>query len=197
MDMAVLNICARELQKVCEESPIIVLKTIRVLLRDVKYLLDVFSNLKILHLVRDPRATLFSQAHFGMCNKKIGGWPRCTDNLCERQENDILDEELISQKCPDRIKTVRYESIAKRPIETSKELYSFIDVDFTTEAESYIYNITMAGKKNNCVICTTRSNSSEHVDTWTKKMNPNFIQIVNTRCRFVLNHYSYGVDYVK
>lgn len=194
VDRPALQICARELKKVCEKSQIIVLKTIRVKLRDVKALLSSLTNLKIIRLVRDPRAALFSQLHYGMCSKMNGGLRGCTNFLCEWQEIDILEEKLISAECPDRLMVVEYENIARHPIQTSVELYDFIDADFTEEIKNYIYNITMAGESNNCGICTTRSNSSEHIDSWKKEMTPKFIHLVNTRCSIVMNHYSYDVD---
>ncbi|XP_045207055.2 carbohydrate sulfotransferase 1-like isoform X2 [Mercenaria mercenaria] len=186
-----IRMCARELQGICENSPFRIIKTIRIQLQDIRNLLEDLPNLKIVHLVRDPRATLSSQASLGMCSSRRGGQPGCTNKFCKRLENDVLAEERLMKLYPNRIMPVFYEDIAKHPLQTSKKMYDFIGAEFTLEAEAYIYNITMAGLANNCVICTTRSNSSEHVDTWKTKMKPEFINIVNERCNYVIKRYNF------
>ncbi|XP_060567649.1 carbohydrate sulfotransferase 1-like isoform X2 [Ruditapes philippinarum] len=186
-----IRMCARELQGICERSPFRIIKTIRLQLNDVKNLLEDLPNLKIVHLVRDPRATLSSQSKLGMCSSMRGGLHGCTNKYCKRLENDVLAEERIMQQYPNRIMPVFYEDIARHPLGTSQKLFDFIGADFTIEAEAYIYNITMAGLANDCLICTTRSNSSEHVDSWKTTMRPEFINIVNERCNYVLKRYNF------
>ena len=185
--------CARQLQKVCENSPFRIIKTIRLELHDVANLLEDLPNLKIVHLVRDPRGTLSSQSRAGRCSGQTGGQTGCTNRFCKRLENDVLAEERIMEKYPSRIMPVFYEDIARHPLEASRKMYDFIGADFTKEAEAYIYNITMAGLKNDCAICTTRPNSSEHIDSWKVRMKPEFIDIVNERCNYVLKRYKFEV----
>ncbi|KAL4224922.1 hypothetical protein ACF0H5_015618 [Mactra antiquata] len=186
-----INICARQLQAVCKNSPFRIIKTIRLLMRDIKNLLEDLPNLKIIHLVRDPRATLFSQSKLGKCGEKKGGRPGCTNRFCTRVELDVLEEEKLSKKYPGRIMPVFYQDIAKEPLKTSQKLYDFIGAEFTQAAQEYVYNITMAGNPNNCAICTTRSNSSEHIDTWKERMDPLFREIVNERCNYIIQRYNF------
>lgn len=186
-----VRMCARQLQRICSDSPFRIIKTIRLQLHDIKNLLEDLPNLKIIHLVRDPRATLLSQARLGMCSSWRGGQVGCTNLFCKRLENDVLEEERLLKRYPGRIMPVFYEDIAKKPLEISKKMYDFIGADFTLEAQKYVYNITMAGNENNCAICTTRSNSSAHIDSWKKTMKIDFINIVNERCNYVLKRYGF------
>ncbi|XP_060607774.1 carbohydrate sulfotransferase 3-like isoform X2 [Ruditapes philippinarum] len=188
-----IKVCTKHLEEICKDSPVRIVKTIRMAVNDVKHLLKELPTLKIVHLVRDPRATLYSQYHFGMCKQQRGGWQWCANNLCKRLENDVLKLESLKIKYPDRILNVLYKDIAKDPLTMSRKMYDFIGEDFTRQAESYIYNITMAGNQNNCAICTTRSNSSEHINTWKKKMNQEFLQIVNERCNYILKRLNFDV----
>ena len=186
-----IRMCARQLQNVCENSPFRIIKTIRLELNDIQNLLEDLPNLKIIHLVRDPRGTLASQARVGQCSAIKGGQTGCTNRFCKRLENDVLAGQQIIEKYPDRIMSVLYEDIARHPLESSKKMYDFIGADFTEEAKAYIYNITMAGLENGCVICTTRSNSSKHTDAWKIRMSPKFIDIVNERCNYILKRYNF------
>ncbi|KAL4225447.1 hypothetical protein ACF0H5_016137 [Mactra antiquata] len=186
-----INLCARQLQAACENSPFRILKTIRLLLSDVRNLLEDLPNLKIIHLVRDPRATLYSQSLLGRCSQKEGGRNGCTSKFCKRVELDVLEEERLLKKYPGRIMPVFYQDIAKEPLKTTQKLYDFIGAKFTQEAQEYVYNITMAGNPDDCSICTTRSNSSEHIDTWKVKMDPTFQEIVNDRCNYIIQRYNF------
>ena len=71
------QMCANRLKTVCEQSPIRIVKTIRLQLSHIRHLLDEFQWLKIVHLVRDPRATLHSQKKFSNCDEKHGGIDGC------------------------------------------------------------------------------------------------------------------------
>ena len=154
-------------------------------------LLDEMPDLKIIHLIRDPRATLRSQRQFGMCREQYGGHYGCTNLLCTRLENDILESEKLVTKYPSRIKAVFYEDIAAKPIETSRNLYKFIGTTFTRHARNYIYNITLAGNPKDCAICTTRPNSTLHIDAWRKTLDHRFLRIIEERCNYALQRFNY------
>ena len=53
--------CGKMLQKVCLLSKHVVIKTICFPLYKLEHLMTEFPTMKIIHLVRDPRATLFSR----------------------------------------------------------------------------------------------------------------------------------------
>ena len=188
-----MTLCAHELKSVCEKSPIRILKTIRTPLNWISHLLDELPGLQIIHLVRDPRATLKSQSRFGMCTAKRGGIGSCTNAFCKRQENDLLEVDRLTSKYPGRIIRVFYEDIAAKPIESSRILFDFIGTTFTPWAEEYIFNITLAGNPNNCPICTTRSNSSIHIDSWRTKIMPEFLNAIENRCNYILRRYNYSL----
>lgn len=164
---------------------------IRLDLSTITPLLALMPNMKIVHLVRDPRATLLSQLRAGMCSEKIGGKQECTSRYCYRLENDILEHQAIARKYPGRISHVFYEQVARYPLEASNKMYNFVGMEYTNKTVQYVFNITMAGRKDNCGICTTRSNSSKHVDAWKTQMDKNFIGIVEDRCHYVLKYFDY------
>ena len=193
-ESATLATCLPILKTECENSPIRIFKTIRLPLKliHVSNLMVAIPGLKIVHLVRDPRATLRSQLIFGKCSvKKFGGKNNCTDNYCSRVENDKDEMEILSKRYRDRVTTVLYEEIAANPIETARRLYDFIGTTLSKNAEEYVYNITMAGNDVRCPLCTTRANSSALIDKWKSIMSPSFIQIIQERCKNIMDYYNY------
>ncbi|WAR26597.1 CHST3-like protein, partial [Mya arenaria] len=166
--------CILNLQKACQGSPLRVLKTIRFDMEQARNLSVLIPDLKIIHLVRDPRATLKSQDYLGECK----GFTRqqCVERFCAMVEDNIVRADSMSKSNRNRIFTLRYENLAKNPMLVSKELYKFVDGSLTKQIEDYIFNITSAGRKDDCNICTTRGNSTKHVDKWKKTMNKIFVK---------------------
>lgn len=196
-----MNKCTEKLHDECRTSPIKIIKTIRTRFSNVKQLLEILPDLKIIHVIRDPRATLFSQSllqlhsHVQICSENNNGRARCSGRLCERLSSDLQEKELLAKMFPGRIMTVKYEDLARDPIETSQNMYDFIDVEMTSRTKLFIYQKTMAGSKSDCSICSTRSNSSAHVDRWKQAMDKEFIDIVNRKCKSVLKRQGYEVWY--
>ena len=183
--------CALKLREKCKMSSLRVMKTIRISMKAVSQLMAEFPELKIIHLIRDARATLMSQSIFGMCGPGHGGFEGCSNSYCSRLENDILESEILQRKFPKRIKTVHYEKIAMNPIAESEDLYEFLGTEFTKDARDYVYNITQAGKSDNCAICTTRQNSTEHIDRWRNKIKDKTLEIIERRCNYVLQRFNH------
>ena len=185
--------CTQPLHKTCLSSRVRIIKTIRTKMPVARKLLEELPNLKIVHLVRDPRAVLQSQSHLGKCNTGHGGIEGCTNRLCIDLENNLVEEELIMRDYPNRILPVLYEEIAKHPIETSQKLYEFAGYEFTDTIKEYVFNTTLAGEGNTYSYSTKRSNSSEHVDNWKNTMNQEFRNYVQTRCNYIIKHYKYDL----
>ena len=183
--------CALKLKEKCEMANLRIIKTIRLSMRAISHLMEEFPELKIIHLIRDARATLMSQSGFGRCSPGHGGYEGCSNSLCTRLENDILENEALQKKYPNRIKTVFFEKIAMNPLAASEDLYEFLETAFTKDIRDYVFNITQAGKSDNCAICTTRQNSTHHIDSWRNKMKDKNLQIIEQRCNYVLQHFNY------
>ncbi|WAR15518.1 CHST3-like protein [Mya arenaria] len=183
--------CILNLQNACQASPLRVLKTIRFDMEQARNLSVLIPDLKIIHLVRDPRATLKSQAAVGEC--KGFEQQQCAERFCAMVEDNIVRADSISKSSRNRIFTLRYENLAKNPIQVSKELYKFGDGSFTKQIEDYIFNITSAGRKDDCIICTTRGNSTEHIDNWKTTMNKTFVKIIQNRCNYLLKRFGYDI----
>ena len=184
--------CAEELKSVCDQSPVRILKTIRMSLNLIGQLLAELPWLKIIHLVRDPHATLQSQKVIGRCSKE-GGILNCASKHCNRQEKDLIEAERLADKYPGQLLRVYYEDIAAKPIQTSRKLFNFIGTTFTMQAEEYVFNITLAGKADNGAIGTTRRNSSEHIDIWKKTMTAEFLNITETQCGNLIRRLNYSL----
>lgn len=172
------SVCLTELQKTCNES-IIFIKTIRLPVILVHVLLMKFPNLKVVHLVRDPRGMLSSRSNY--FTKIEHDIPRHANNICRRYMNDIQNLRRLSKLFPGRIERITYEAMAEKPVDTAKALYKFLNFNFTDDIVHEIYKKTNA-KSSDGSHGTFRKNSSETANKWKTVLSLKDIQRIDSVC---------------
>lgn len=184
--------CTDMLRNLCLESKRRVFKTIRTPLVWLKELMDEFPTMKIVHLVRDPRAVIMSQRRFGECSRdKHGGIAGCSKRLCSSLEEDLTSAEMFSKLYPGRIFTLKYEDLALTPGEKTKELYDFLDMNYTDKIKNYVVNITMSGNNASYMLDSVRPDSRVIVDKWRTNISDVTLEIVQIMCKYVMRKLSY------
>ncbi|XP_043211998.1 carbohydrate sulfotransferase 1-like isoform X2 [Amphibalanus amphitrite] len=121
------------LTSLCLSTSIRVIKTIRPRLANVLPLLERTDlDVRIIHLVRDPRAihnSLVSRGH---------AWPQRRRNatlLCEDIRDDLRASQSINS---DRWTGVRYEDLVERPAEEARRLFEFLQLPLAKETLEFI-----------------------------------------------------------
>jgi len=106
-------------------SEISVIKTIRLHLSGVSKLIQHHRNIKIIHLIRDPRHQLESRL-------KLKKSFRCEkDDVASYCEAYLEDLKLGSDMKTDMYRLVRYEDIVADPISVMSSLYDFVGINMT------------------------------------------------------------------
>lgn len=95
-----LNPCIAKTEKVCNGSKIRAVKIFRTILSTLKPLLEQNNGVKIIHLIRDPRATLFSR--ISVQRYSIG----------RGQGNILLDAKILCNRMVENFKV--HQELAKR-----------------------------------------------------------------------------------
>ena len=185
------RLCTRILRKECMKSKFRIVKSIRIRLTWLLDILEEFPTLKIIHLVRDPRAVVNSLIRVGECKVQHDGVPGCSHYFCSAMEEDLSTFKILKMLYLDRILRVSYENIASKPILESKRMYEFIDLKLDALAEGYIRNITIAGNNSTGVMSTIRANSSIPIDAWRTRLNTENLFIVQTMCKSVMKQLGY------
>lgn len=178
-----LHSCVKMLRDICVQSKFIVMKVIRTPLDQLEPLMAEFPDMKIIHLYRDPRATVLSQVKFGKVRLKT--FANDVTDFCMRIHRDIVSADLLRSRFPNRIKTVFYEDIAYEPLRMSKALYDYVGTTFTSLAQQYIFNMTMAGKQTNCNLCTQKSNSTKQANAWRLKIPYQRVREIDGACKHI------------
>ena len=145
-------------------------------------LLNKYPNLRVIHLVRDPRAVALSRMKLFSSRGIYSGNDTIKEAklYCRTVIRDINVIRTLDQSLSDRIMLVIYDKFVKNPVTFSENIYDFIG--------SRLPNITrdfMKGK--------TRDKTQE----WQIKLSPENINGINTECAEffkTIGSFSYDMD---
>ncbi|KAI5136863.1 Carbohydrate Sulfotransferase 6 [Manis pentadactyla] len=156
-------LCARQpfglVQEACRSYSHVVLKEVRFFNLQVLYplLSDPALNLRIVHLVRDPRAVLRSRERTAKALARDNGIVLGTNGtrveadpglhvVREVCRSHVRIAEAATRKPPPflrgRYLLVRFEDLARSPLSEIRALYAFAGLSITPQLEAWIHNIT-------------------------------------------------------
>lgn len=191
--------CLNELKERCLSSKVVLVKTIRTRMEMIVSIAAQLKNLRVIHLVRDPRPTVKSRLRIGdSCDE---GVKQCARKHC----SNVYNDSLVRDKTPElrnSVAVVTYEELAKAPIPTSKRLYEFINITYTQSTADFVKSITVGGNRTECSICrqswqlgNQTLSSMVYVDSWKRKMSQTMIATIEKSCKSVLDMYRYEILY--
>ena len=174
-----INELDQSISEACQRRKHVAIKTVRV--PDIGYLESMVSdpklNVKIIYLVRDPRARVVSRRHFKH----------------QPDECDVVERNLrYWTDPPDWLKgrhmVLRYEDLADDHIRVTQQIYNIMGLGEIPEAVTkWLDNNT---KRNNPLHYTTR-NSKIAANAWRKKIDFTRMLQVQERCKVVLSMLGY------
>ncbi|XP_071424009.1 carbohydrate sulfotransferase 5-like isoform X1 [Pithys albifrons albifrons] len=178
-EMACKTLCGRypfsKVEEACKTYSHVVIKEVRFF--DLKVLFPLLTdpslNLKIIHLVRDPRAVVKSREQSVKALARDNGIVLSTNGTkVEDSKYKVMQEvcrshvqiyETATLKPPnflkDRYLMIRFEDLVRDPLSEISEMYKFADLNLTPRLKSWIYNITHGqgpGKKKEAFKITSR-----------------------------------------
>ncbi|GFS08972.1 carbohydrate sulfotransferase 1, partial [Elysia marginata] len=157
--------CLLKAQAKCEEKPVRFIKTIRLTVESASVLLDSYPCTKLIYMVRDPRGSYHSKTKIYPEYGLNVTWD--AEKFCSRFSKDVDSVIELKKKYPDRVYTTRYETIATRPIASTKNIYDFLGLEFAQSTAMFVYNKThsqswRAGRR----FSTERVNSTDTSYKW-------------------------------
>lgn len=173
----------------CQQASKIAIKVIRI--PRIHHLQNLVESLdiKVIYLMRDPRASLLSQ---------ITMTKRATTNArrwCQEMHENIRFLQhycnTTKTKCRQHYRLVRYEDMALNPYKTTHELYEFLDLSPAKEVLTWIARNTnsSAGQGQPC---STARVSNDTVFAWRGRAKWGFVQEVQRDCGEVLRALGYN-----
>ncbi|XP_042294366.1 carbohydrate sulfotransferase 5-like [Sceloporus undulatus] len=212
-ERACRTLCGRypfgKAEEACKTYSHVVLKEVRLFDLRVLYplLTDPSLNLRIIHLVRDPRAVVKSREQSAKALSRDNGIVLSMNGTeVEDSQYKVLQEicrshiqiyETATLKPPtflkDRYLMVRFEDLVRDPIGQIAAMYKFTDLQLTAKLENWIYNITHGqgpGRKREAFQITSRDavNVSQ---AWRNVLSFQKVKRVQEVCKGALNILGY------
>ncbi|XP_004077411.1 carbohydrate sulfotransferase 3 [Oryzias latipes] len=181
------------------------IKTVRVrLLETLQPLLeDLRLDVRIIQLVRDPRAILASR--MVAFSSKYQTWKTWAQDGQVPEDNEEVkrlkgncDQLRISAEMGlsqppwlrRRYMLVRYEDIARNPMQKAEEMYKFTGIPFSSQAREWILRNTQSVQEASGIY-STQKNSSEQADKWRFSIPFTLAQVVQKVCGPTMKLFGY------
>ncbi|XP_075621366.1 carbohydrate sulfotransferase 4 isoform X1 [Balearica regulorum gibbericeps] len=147
-----------KVEEACKTYSHVAIKEVRFFDLKVLYplLTDPSLNLKIIHLVRDPRAVFRSRENTMADLKRdsniVVGSQRMKGEMAPYNTMEVIckshveiykaGSQAIASFLKDRYLLVRYEDIVRDPLARAAQMYRFAELHFTPELQRWVHNIT-------------------------------------------------------
>ncbi|XP_063289369.1 carbohydrate sulfotransferase 6-like [Pelobates fuscus] len=198
------------IEETCRNHSHIAMKTVRIF--DLKVLIPLLQDpkldLRIIHLVRDPRAVSSSRKYFDL---SIDDKIVCRDALSNGKQNNKTPNitEIMGTICksqvaihkvgrdvkyflPENYMLVRHEDLALDPLSNVNKLYSFSGLGMIPELKHWVYNVTHKDSSSEPDGLMSYSRQSLKVtQNWKRKLNFKIIKEIQEVCREAMELFEY------
>lgn len=187
-----VNSCfnATFLSQACQMFPIQLVKTVRLRLNLTQlFLNDEKMNIKVIFLVRDPRAIMSSRYNsVSWCSDK----PDCSspEILCSDLQGDLKVATALSQIYPDRFMRVKYEDLATAPHQEIRRLMTFLGMEYSADIAAFVQEHTQEELNSPWSI---KRKSSDRISLWKKQLPLQEVHTIQNACESVLKTLNYEV----
>ncbi|XP_042886800.1 uncharacterized protein LOC122262748 [Penaeus japonicus] len=183
----------------CAFHPLNFAKTVRLRLAAVKQLLeDASLDLRVVHLVRDPRGVVNSRLKMPWCS---GRTCRDMSNICRAANHDAQTSQEFRNRFPKQYLLQRYEDLVDDPYMQTRKIFEFLDLPLVEALAVYIEeHMNTVAKRNEqgddytyAAQFSTFRNSSTVSTRWRLALGTEKVHEIQSLCRPALRYYGYRI----
>jgi hypothetical protein len=159
--------------------------------RNIEYistLLEIFPDLKFIHLVRDGRAVASSVIPLDWGPNTVY---RAAYSWMEKISLGLSVESLLGQ---DRILRVEYNTLVENPMSTIRDICSFLAIDYQPEMiEGKGFNVPKFQSEEHALV--GKKPDATRVNAWEKALTPRQVEIFESIAGSLLQRLGYSLKY--
>jgi len=146
-------------------------------------------DVKLVHLVRDPRAVVFSRVKIGWIENHLHpSFRKSVKNLCDLILQNVRFGLFSSAPwLKNRFKVIRYEDVALDAVNVAKEVYRFAGIEWSVRVEEWVSTHT---NRNHGGAYSLSRNAAAVIDGWKNAPEP-LIQAVDDTCGDLMDFLGY------
>nr|XP_054932341.1 carbohydrate sulfotransferase 4-like [Dermacentor andersoni] len=151
---------------------------------------DIAQSVRVVHLVRDPRAIYSSRRGLRWCTD----YKPCDSAaaLCDQMRSDLdAFGELTRRLQINRTYQIRFEDLAADPLNETMRVFGSLSLNYAPSVSKYIETHTAAAASEMRNAHSTKRNSKAVVHMWKQKLSMQKIREIETTCSDVLQRLGY------
>ena len=174
--------CLKESSTNCTKHDTRAVKTVRLTMRHVERLLEELPDLKVVHVLRDPRAVINSRI-IAKTFTSIYGY-RNADHAsrlyCEQMTEEVARRRVLETRYPGQFMQIYFEDLATNPELIGRQMFKFGGIEWNKNIDKWIAEHTHLkdGQQN----MTTR-NSTQVINAWREKLTEQQIFDIDQNCK--------------
>lgn len=178
----VVQKCLPLLYEKCQPAKIRVMKFIRLTLTAAFSVAKRLDNVRIIHLVRDPRAMLDSNLRKKEMNVgRIQGFEDRAKMMCQKIRKDSELVDIIKTEYPGLLFSLRYEDFVDDPLGSAKELFDSIGENFLASDKEFVKSRSIEAARNSTI----------RAAVWRSHIPFKHLQIMDKHCKDVYEKFGY------
>lgn len=192
--------CVDGLQETCLSKSFVCYKTIRIRIDLVAQLISADPDLKVLYLMRDPRAIVYSRLKVFELRKTpfffsgSKGDPILEAKyLCKKMLHDIKYSQELAKTESGSFKMFRYEDVIQDPELALNRVYGFLGLPTPGIVQDWIRNPWTFKEDKVKAFSTVRTNWTESLQRWRKDMDEAVVRNMTELCKEVLIMMNYDL----
>ena len=165
--------CLHHLSKECEPAKIRVMKYIRLTMSAAFSVIRKLDNVRLIHLVRDPRAMMDSQLRKNdMGVEDMPVFMERTVEMCRHMRDDLRLASEIEAEYPGLIYSLRYEDMTDEPMAIAREIFEFLNEEFKEMDKTYVKHRSI----------NSSNNSTVRAAVWRSHITKEHLAVVDEQC---------------
>ena len=187
------------MNSICSCFDRIATKLVRATMEELRYFLsrneDFIDQIKILHLLRDPRGRLNSNLNYIKKLNKKNNHELDRNQVsagCARQMKDVRIRKQLEKQFPKMFLEIRYEDVASNPVTMATHIYQLLySLDVPDQVKTWIRKNTSNGgvqKTPERRMNTFRRNSTATSVAWKHELSEAYQNIIEKECKSIPQH---------